>query len=452
MKEDLKTKLDGYIKSDVLPMHMPGHKRNPGFTGSKGDITEIEGFDNLHSPKGVIRDLEKKAADIYGADDAFISVNGATALIFAAIHASTFRGEKILVSSGCHISVWHAIETAGLVPVLTDPISDVTTGAFEGLDHRAFIKAIEENGINTAVITTPTYEGLITDTKDLYKRCRQLGCTLIVDESHGAHFGVKGNSKFPETSEGDIVIKSLHKTMASPTQTAVMLTKKDLPFKYLIRHYLAVNESTSPSYILMSGIASALTHTDTDAFFDIVKEGRKALTGLNKLRLYERADMDPSKFVILTEGYLTGYELADRLRKEYRIEVEASFPSYIIAMTGMGDTPETIKRFTDSLLAVDGKLGDRNGTTADTFYPEAAGRKFMLSIENAVKSEKAVTEIKKAEGKMSGEYLFAYPPGVPILIPGEVITGASIKAIEGASYLKTDPFRDFDGTLLTVDI
>ena len=452
MSKELDKRLDEYIRSDVLPMHMPGHKRNPAFTGMPGDITEIDGFDNLHSPRGLIRDIEKRAAGIYGARDAFISVNGATALIYAAIHASTFRGEKILTASNCHISVWHAIETAGLVPVILDPAKDADTGAFGEVDPESLEEALKAGDINTAVITTPTYEGVISDTGKLYEICRRYGCTLIADESHGAHFGVKGNSRFPETAHADIVIKSLHKTMASPTQTAVMLITVELPFKDLIRHYLAVSESTSPSYILMSGISSALDHTDTDAFFDIVSEGRDDLSSLQNLELYNRKDADPSKFVILTRGYMTGYELADRLRKEYSIEVEASFPSYIIAMTGIGDTRESLRRFTGSLKDIDKDLKESSEVFTECTYPPGKGRRFMLSIEDAVRSEKVMTPIAKAEGRMSAEYLFAYPPGIPILIPGEVVTSDAVKALQGAYSIKTDPFRDYDGNLLTVDI
>lgn len=452
MSEELHKRLDEYIRSGALPMHMPGHKRNPAFTDTPGDITEIEGFDNLHSPQGIIRDIETKASGIYGAADAFISVNGATGLIFAAIHAATFRGEKILVASNCHISVWHAIETSGLIPVIIDPETDEDTGAFGKVSPEALEEALKAGDINTAVITTPTYEGVISDTEKLYGICRRYGCTLIADESHGAHFGVCGNTKFPSSAHADMVIKSLHKTMASPTQTAVMLIYGDLPFKDLIRHYLAVSTSTSPSYILMSGISSALTHTDTDAFFDIVSEGRSALSALKKLRLYDKADTDPSKFVILTDGYISGYELSDRLREGYGIEVEASFPAYIIAMTGIGDTRDSLKRFTGALIDIDRSLGERSEGPVNISYPAGKDRRFMLGIEDAVRSERALVSADKAEGRMSAEYLFAYPPGIPVLIPGEVITEDALKAIRDASHIKTDPFRDYDGSLFTVDI
>lgn len=438
---------------------MPGHKRNPtsapyGIPYSS-DITEIDGFDNLHSPEGVIRDIERKAASLWRSDDAFISVNGATALIQSAILSCTKRGDKILLASNCHISVWHAVELGGLKPVIAEPASDDKYPFVLRTEPQAIQAALaKEPDIRAVVITSPTYEGIISDTDAISKITSEAGVMLIVDEAHGAHLGVKDHELFPASASGDIVIKSVHKTMNAPTQTAVMLIRSSRTDKRLIRHYLSINESTSPSYLLMAGLEHALNTADTDMLYKNVSAGRESLKNLAHLKLFSCDGYDISKFVILTEGYISGFDLADLLRKEFMIEVEASFPTYIIAMTGTGDTAASIKRFTDAILAIDSSLGEKLLKTGTTNIRPPV-RKAKLSIEKAVKSPVKAVPLSEASSAISSEYLFAYPPGIPLLIPGQEITDEMIRMIEeltdaGAS-LKTEPYRTWDGTLLKVD-
>ena len=457
MKDTLNNKLQELESSDLLPMHMPGHKRNPcvapeGISLGK-DITEIEGFDNLHSPSGVIRNIERKARELWGSDDAFISVNGASALLVAAILSHTKRGDKILVAANCHISVWHAIELGGLTPVISDPVLEEEYPFAMGLSAEAFKASLEE-GITAAVITSPTYEGVISDTKAIHDICKEQGILLIVDEAHGAHFGIKGTNCFPPTADSDIVIKSVHKTMNAPTQTAVLLTYGDKADKRLLRHYLSVTESTSPSYMLMAGLEKALYNSDADALYTEVTKLRNELKSLNVLKLFEHTDSDPSKIVILTEGAISGYELSDILREKFLIEVEASFPDYIIAMTGTGDTSASLMRFADAVKTIDSTLS-KPASYKHKHMAVPSARSFKLSIEDAVRASSSKVHFEEAEGEVSSEYIFAYPPGVPLLIPGQEITEEVISLLtkyeERGIALKTDPYRTWDGKLLKVD-
>ena len=428
-------------------MHMPGHKRNPSVTDLLQDITEIDGFDNLHGPEGLIRDMELRAKDIWGSDDAMISVNGASALIFSSVLSSAKRGDKILIPANSHISVWHAVETAGLVPVLMDPEYDPSMGIYGRIDPGTFGRYLASGDIKAAVVTSPTYEGLISDSVKLHEIARSHGTILITDASHGAHFGIRGMKHFNEAMAGDLVIRSVHKTMAAPTQTAVMLIYGKEPDRSLLRHYLAVNESTSPSYVLMEALDRSLRHIDTDTFYHTVTEGRKALSVLTRLFLLQTDDV--SKFVLETKGYLTGYELSDILRDRYNIEIEAAFPAHIIAMTGIGDTKDSLSRFTEALLDVDSLLTEKKDMPSLPRLVPSSERRFAMNIEDAVRAKKKAVSPKDCEGLISGEYLFAYPPGSPVLVPGEVI---SKDTLSGERKLKTDPFRRFDGTLLTVDM
>jgi len=459
MKDDLNQKLHNLRISNMLPMHMPGHKRNPTAApygiSYASDITEIEGFDNLHSPEGVIRDIELKAASLWNADSAFISVNGATALIQSAIISSAKRGDKVLIASNCHISVWHAIELGGLKPVIAGTAYSEEYPFMLAMDPDTVRKALKDDpDIRAVVITSPTYEGIISDTEKIYEITSEADVTLIVDEAHGAHLGVKGQSLFPASARGDIVIKSVHKTLNAPTQTAVMLTFGERADKRLIRHYLSVNESTSPSYILMAGLEYALKSADTDSLYKIASTGRDSLIPLKHLKLFSCNSYDISKFVILTEGYISGFDLALLLREEFLIEVEATFPTYIIAMTGTGDTAASIKRFTDALIAIDSSLEDKL-TPYEAPDISVLPRKLKTSIEKAVKSKTSAVSSEDAAGAVSAEYLFAYPPGIPLLIPGQEITPEILALIDrltaGGTGLKTEPYRPWDGTLLKVD-
>lgn len=457
MKDTLNDKLADLEGSDLLPMHMPGHKRNPevapdGISYGR-DITEIEGFDNLHSPSGVIRNIERIARELYGSGDAFISVNGASALLTASILAHTKRGDKILVAANCHISVWHAIEIGGLIPVIVYPEIAEDLPFAMGISPSSFAEAIEE-GITVAVITTPTYEGVISDTRSIHDICKEKGILLIADEAHGAHCGIKGDNNFPSTSDADIVVKSVHKTMNAPTQTAVLLTYGDQADKRLLRHYLSVTESTSPSYMLMAGLEKALYNSDVDSLYKEASRLREELSALNVLKLFTHPEADISKIVLLTEGAISGYELADILRERFLIEVEASFPEYIIAMTGTGDTSSSLTRFAEAVKAIDSTL-TKPASYKHKHFAMPSSRSIKLSIEDAVREAPSKVPVEEAEGEISAEYIFAYPPGIPLLIPGQEITeevlGLLAKYTKRGIPLKTDPYRAWDGKLLKVD-
>ncbi|MCR5528888.1 MAG: aminotransferase class I/II-fold pyridoxal phosphate-dependent enzyme [Saccharofermentans sp.] len=460
MKDTLNSRLKKLREDDLLPMHMPGHKRNPGSEPDgisySCDITEIDGFDNLHSPEGVIRGIEKRAMDLWGADDALISVNGSSALLVASILSHTMKGDKILVASNCHISVWHGIELSGATPVLIDPDTAEDTPFLLGADPALIEeKLLSDPKIKAVVITSPTYEGIISNTGKIYEICKKKDVLLIVDEAHGAHFGIKGDNLFPPTSCGDIVIKSVHKTMSAPTQTAVLLMFGDRADRRLLRHFLSSLESTSPSYMLMAGLENALIDPRVDNLYKIAEDLRSDLKSLTKLRLYTSSSQDISKIVILTCGYMTGYELADLLREDFLIEVEASFPSYIIAMTGTGDTSSSLIRFAEAIKAIDSTVEEKAGKRSHAPSLPSVPRRYKMSVSKALRAGSSKVKAEDAAGQISAEYVFSYPPGVPLLIPGQEISEDILRFMEdlkaGGTNFKTDPYRQWDGTLLKVD-
>lgn len=428
----LEDELNSYTSSGITPMHMPGHKRNPGLVPSylQNDITEIPGFDDLHAPSGILKDLEKDAASLWNARSAVLSVNGATAPILSSIMAASSRG-KILIASNCHISVWHALELSGCSFKLVDPKSDPSSPFFLEVDPASVKQILDSDpDIRTVVITSPTYEGVVSDIPSIYEICKEHNAALIVDESHGAHLGL--NDIFPRSSEADVVIKSIHKTLHAPTQTAVLLTYSDVIREDLIRHYMDVFESSSPSYILMSGISRVITDLKSDpglttSWAEALMSCRKLLSErLKHVKLFEMEGADPSKLVILTGDVIDSTALSDLLRKK-GIETEASFGTHLIAMTGIGDTEATLSKFAQALITIDSELEGSIGSFGH--ITTGIEPDIVMPIASAISSDYEELAASECIGKVSASYCYKYPPGIPVLIPGQRITEDLLKLI-----------------------
>ena len=424
-----------YLGTDPLPMHMPGGKRNPDFVSQAfmRDITEIGGFDNLHSPTGILKDMEDCAASIWKAKNAFISVNGSSALILAAIWSASVRNPntKILVAMNCHLSVWNAIELTGNTIVPLMPAFDI------GLPFAGPVAPsdIERNlardpSIKTVVITSPTYEGVQSDTEEIFRITRKYDAILITDSAHGAHLGIDDNFFGPD-SKGDLVIKSLHKTLSSPTQTAVMLMHEGCPIdESLIRRGLDIFETSSPSYILLGGVSKCLASLYSKGpellkpWEGAIRYAEENLRGLVNFRLWEAPVRERSKFVIM--GY--GDFLFDQLRGTFNIECEASFPSHMIAMTGIGDTEESVKRFCDAVITVDNAVDE---PYTESKFISRPFPKFAMTLREAAQARTRSVELEPefCIGMAAGEFIYGFPPGIPLLLPGEVITEDTVKLL-----------------------
>ena len=319
----LTKKLKDYAQSGVYPMHMPGHKRHRvGCLPLKMDVTEISGFDNLHHPTGCIREIEQHAARLWQAARAFMLVNGATGGILAAIRAMTRPDDTVVIARNCHRSVYNAVELCGLI---------------YGSVYPEMLDMLLQNTANVrlVVITSPTYEGVCSDIDVIAAICHAHGARLLVDEAHGAHFPFHARFPQPAVSCGaDAAVTSLHKTLPSPTQTALLLTN-DCGLEGELQRQLAVFETSSPSYLLMSGVEDCLTYLEDHSFTEYIDR-------LQKLRLLFDPDddnrcnidaYDCGKLVVTAYGTeLSGGELARRLREEHQIETEMSSAHYVIAM------------------------------------------------------------------------------------------------------------------------
>lgn len=347
--EDLYNKLESYNKQNYCPMHMPGHKRNTKMLGNKLpyniDITEIDGFDDLHNPQGVIKEIEEKAKRLYNSKRSFILVNGSTCGILAGIRAVVKSGDKILVARNCHKSVYNAIELNCLEPIYLKPNIN-KYGIEEEISVKEVQKKIEQNkDIKLIVITSPTYEGIISNISEIVKMAHEYSIPVLVDEAHGAHLNfIDGLRQYEALNAGaDIVIQSLHKTLPALTQTAIMHIKGEFINENKIKTQLAIFETSSPSYILMSSIQECLNILEKqgkdlfETYLNNLESFYKETKKLEKLRILgnivnKNTIYDKGKIVVITKGTnLTGKELSKILRENYKIEVEMSSINYIIS-------------------------------------------------------------------------------------------------------------------------
>ena len=396
-------------KLNKYPFHMPGHKRNPALNieGSEIDITEIKDFDNLHSPNGSILEIEEKLSSLYHSEKSFMLVNGSTVGMLASIFAVTERGNKIIIARNCHKSVYNACFLRELDVVYIEPEYDERNGFYTEIRQSAIDNAIKNNpDVKAVVITSPTYEGYISSVN--------ADIPLIIDSAHGAHFGF---GDFPNYPNADIVVSSLHKTLPSLTQTAVLNVYKS-NFVDKVKLYLDMFQTTSPSYVLMNSVSKCVTFLENSAmafknYTSLLDEFYK--TKLENLEII-RTD-DKSKIIISTANCnINGNQLAEKLREEYFIECEMESINYIILMTSVADREEAFKNLSYALIEIDNSLKKKKDKKI--LKPGISGK--ICNAYEINKSEKTLYD--KAIGKVSAEYIYAYPPDIPILVPGEEIT------------------------------
>ncbi|MFR5876721.1 MAG: aminotransferase class I/II-fold pyridoxal phosphate-dependent enzyme [Eubacterium sp.] len=393
---------------ECYPFHMPGHKRNPkfGITGSEIDITEIDGFDNLHDADGVLLDVETRLSKIYKSEKSFMLINGSTVGILSAIFAVCNEGDLIIVARNCHKSVYNACMLRHLRLVYIEPEFDYVNGYYTRLLQSTVDNAVSEYPqAKCVIITSPTYEGNISNIKT--------DIPLIIDAAHGAHLGM---GSFPAYPKADIVVSSLHKTLPALTQTAVSNVYNE---EYInrVKLYLDIFETSSPSYVLMDSVSKCCDFAENGrASFE---EYTKMLWDFRDIDLYNlrlKYSDDFSKLVISTANTdLTGTNLAEILRRDYNIEVEMASKSYVVLMTSVGDTQEGFERLKNALLHIDSALLSKSEELFKK--PPIPTGESVINIDD----KSSALDLRAAIGKVSNEFVYAYPPDIPIFVPGETV-------------------------------
>ena len=475
-EELLINRLAAYARSDMYPFHMPGHKRRTGpeesfmnsctdsFTNPFAvDITEIEGFDNLHHPEGILKDSMKWAADVYGSDQTYYLINGSTGGILAAVCGSVSRGGRILVSRNCHKSVYHGICLNQLKTSYVYPQEIEGLGIQGGITAEDVDRMLNRYMDTQAVlIVCPTYDGIVSDIEAIARIVHRAGLPLIVDEAHGAHF--RYDAMFPVSAldlGADVVIQSVHKTLPSLTQTALLHIKCNRPDggcyadRERIDRYIHMVQSSSPSYVLMASIENSIyqmEQTDMAPYGKQLHKLRRRLGQMRHLRLADTGligqagirDLDISKIVVSTRGTclypaedgstgFTGAHLDDILRREYHLEMEMCGADYVTAITTVMDSGEGLERLGDALTRIDSQLTDagykpdgRSGNQKSVYSMRCDT---AMSMGEAMEEKMASVGLEDSAGCISGEFVYIYPPGIPIVAPGEWISRPILEVI-----------------------
>lgn len=452
-EEDLLWKrLERYGKSGRYPFHMPGHKRcNHPFTEEFPnpygiDITEIDGFDNLHHPEGILKESMDWAAEVYGSDRTYYLINGSSCGILSAICGVSNYSDKIIISRNCHKSVYHGIILNNLKTVYSYPQIIDKMWITGGISAKDVEKTLKDNQDACAVlVVSPTYDGIVSDIRGIAEKVHQRGIPLIVDEAHGAHFSFdRGERKrlFPMSAldcGADVVIQSLHKTLPSFTQTAVLHVRKGYVDIERLEWYLQVYQSSSPSYLLLSGIERCIFEMNErgkeyyQGFEERLRRLREGLTNMKCLELlgeniigsYGVYDIDCSKIVVsCRKSVLSGEALGKILRDKYGLEMEMCGADYVVAITTFLDTEEGLCSLRNAFLEIDEWLIQKNKrrekSSCTEFWP---GRRaeIAMTLAEARKGRWERLKIKDCAGRISSEFIYLYPPGIPIIAPGERI-------------------------------
>lgn len=457
-----------YSNNGYYPMHMPGHKRNTKMLNMVNpysiDITEIDGFDDLHNSKGILSRAMDRAKRLYSSEETYFLINGSTVGILAGIVGSTKKGDKVLVARNCHKSVYNAILLNELKPIYIYPEIDKEYGISGGICPGEISRLLScHKDIKLVVITSPTYEGVVSDIKSIADIVHGYKVPLIVDEAHGAHFGF--HKELPSTSIGaqaDIVIHSVHKTLPSFTQSAIMHINGNIVKKKEIHRYLSIFQSSSPSYILISGIDQCmrlLDSTDNFLFEDWIRrieEFRTRLSVLKNIKMIDDTivgnnsiyDYDISRLVIsVKDSNITGLQLYTRLLQQYKIQMELVSKDYIIGITSICDTKEGFKRLSDALIEIDKDLvKETKYKTCNKEQIRKSNNELDIAIPIFEVYNKKSKKIKllESEGSISYEYAYLYPPGIPLIVPGEIISSDIILILTTimTSGLKVEGLED----------
>lgn len=464
-----------YSARGTYPFHMPGHKRNPmiDYLPVELDYTEIEGLDNLHDAHGILKSAMDRAAAFFGAEHTLYVVNGSTGGILIALAAlSENQGGRLIVARNCHKAVYNGafLNRMDVTYVYPQQYGQEGNRLLGSISPESVERLLERHGdVRGVVITSPTYDGIVSDVGAIARVCHARGVPLIVDEAHGAHFALgetygraRGDGLcFPRSGVGqgaDVVIHSLHKTLPSMTQTALLHHQGNLISWDKLRKYEGIYQTSSPSYVMMAGMDRCLEflrergETLLDAYFDHLAEFLEMTGSLAHLRVYARGDgaretfdKDVSKLLLFCGGLVdrtTGVEcngrwLQEVLRKEYAIQLEMAAADYGLALTSVLDSREGFLRLAQALSDIDQHLERKAEDEAcesrmgagDVFCSGAVP--FVFSVHDAIGRRVVEVPLEAAEGRISNEYVYLYPPGCPIIVPGERFTREVVQSILG---------------------
>lgn len=452
-------KLQQYAQSNYYPFHMPGHKRNtemlPKWNPYGMDITEIDGFDNLHDANDILAQTMKEIAAFRKAEESFLLINGTTCGLLAGISSCVKRGDEIIVARNCHKAVYHGIVLNGLTPHYIYPQIHQGFGVNGGISPKRIKKMlITYPDSKLVVLTSPTYEGVVSDIAEIAKIVHSFGIPLLVDQAHGAHFGMQ--EEFPQSAlsyGADIVVESVHKTLPAFTQTALLHVQGNLVDKKKIKKYLGIYETSSPSYPMMAGIEwceDFCKREKNGAFLKYAKDLKRVREEIGKLEFIQLLSLDDVKKELSGFDYdkgklvfgvknqiMTGQELYEILLNRYHLQMEMASMGYVIAMTSVMDREEGLERLLQALTEINENLRQQNLKIHEENDKEHSSckksqkeeiktgdrfqNKMVYTPYEAENMEQEIILFCESEGRIAADYVYLYPPGIPLLVPGEQI-------------------------------
>ncbi|MDD6400111.1 MAG: aminotransferase class I/II-fold pyridoxal phosphate-dependent enzyme [Lachnospiraceae bacterium] len=434
-----KQALDRLVHFDV-PGHKGGRgnkdlKKYLGETCVKLDVNSMKPLDNLCHPSSVIKDAQDLTAELFGADEAFFIANGTTAAVQAMIMASCKAGDKIIMPRNVHRSAINALVINGAVPVYVNPGTDKKLGIPLGMAFEDVKKAIEENPDAKAVmVNNPTYYGICSDIKAIVEEAHKHGMLVLADEAHGTHFYFGEGLPISAMAAGaDMSSVSMHKTGGSLTQSSILLTRNTVNPDY-VRQIINLTQTTSASYLLLSSLDIARRN--------LYRNGKEIYAKAKELACYAREeinqiggyyafgeelingndiyDFDPIKLSVYTRDTgLAGIEVYDYLRDEYGIQIEFGDIGNILAIVSGGERRIEIERLLAALTEI---KRNHEQSTKGMFDHEYINPQIIMPPQKAFYSDTEAVRLEKSENRICGEFVMCYPPGIPILAPGERIT------------------------------
>lgn len=438
----------------LVPFDVPGHKRGKGnaeltqFLGEQClsvDVNSMKPLDNLCHPVGIIREAEELAAEAFGASHAFFMVGGTTSAVQAMILASVKCGDEIILPRNVHQSVINALVLCGAVPVYINPQSDRRLGIALGMSMRDVRRTISEHPQAKAIfVNNPTYYGICSDLKQITRTAHENGLLVLVDEAHGTHFYFGKDMPVSAMAAGaDMAAVSMHKSGGSLTQSSLLLCGEKVNAHY-IRQIINMTQTTSGSYLLLSSLDISRKNLALrgEEIFEKVKRfaayARGEINAIGDYYAYSTElvngdsvfDFDVTKLSVNTlQLGLAGIEVYDLLRDEYGIQIEFGDLGNILAYISVGDKNKNIERLISSLSEIRRiyKIDNKNMLENEYISPEV-----VMSPQTAFYAEKTSLPLLECEGRVCTEFFMCYPPGIPILAPGERVTREIIEYIKYA--------------------
>ena len=436
--------LQNFRQNRVVPFDVPGHKRgrgNPELTELLGqrcvgiDVNSMKPLDNLCHPISVIREAEKLAAEAFSAAHAFLMVGGTTSSVQSMVLSVSKKGDKVILPRNVHRSVINALVLNGAAPVYVNPDMDTKLGIALGMKVPQVEQAIRENPDAVAVlVNNPTYYGICSDLPSIVKSAHEHGMKVLVDEAHGTHFYFGEGLPISAMAAGaDMASVSMHKSGGSLTQSSFLLLGPSMNPGY-VRQIINLTQTTSASYLLLASLDISrrnLALRGREEFAKVVSLAEYARKEINAIGGYYAYtadlingdsiyDFDRTKLTINTLGIgLAGIEVYDLLRDEYDIQMELGDIANTLAYISIGDREREIERLVSALAEI---KRNYSRDSAGMFTQEYIDPKVEVSPQDAFYAEKESLPIGQTKGRVCSEFVMCYPPGIPILAPGEQIT------------------------------